>query len=494
MNLLQAMDDKRLFGPWFSGPSWSTWKTVLKAAHALPMTATEVELFRTVAERNPPQKRVRELWVRAGRRAGKDSVASAIAAHAAAFGSYGAFLRPGESATVACLAVDRSQAKVLLRYVRAFFREIPMLKRMVEAETVDGLMLSNGIEIAITTNNFRAVRGRTIVCAILDECAFYRDEGSASPDIEVYNAITPGMITLPDAMLIGISSPYRKSGLLYAKDRDHYGREGDEILVVGGPSVAFNPTLDQREVDKKIAADPAAGRAEWLGQYRDDIASYLDRDLVEGLVDHGVVVRPPVPGLRYRSGADPSGGSKDSFTLSICHNEGDTVVVDCVVEIKAPFNPTAATAQMAETLKSYGLVETTGDKYAAAWVVDAFAKVGIKYCHSERDRSSVYGEALPIFTSGRVRLLDNRRLVNQLASLERRTSSGGKDRIDHGVNGSDDVSNAVAMALVTLSSRRMIRFSPDQVARFKSNSGHPQSPFGQMGGGQHSVYVPTIWR
>ena len=392
---------------------------------------------------------MRELWCRAGRRAGKDSIASAIATHAAAFGSYGAFLRPGESATVACLATDRSQAKVLLRYARAFFRDIPMLKRMVESETADGLMLTNGVEVAISTNNFRAVRGRSIVCAVLDECAFFRDEGSASPDVETYNAIVPGMITLPDAMLIGISSPYRKSGLLYSKDRDHYGRDDDAVLVVGGPSIAFNPTLKQAEIDKLIAADPAAGRSEWLGCYRDDIASYLDRDLVEGLVDHGVTVRPPVPGVRYRSGADPSGGSKDSFTLSICHDEDDVAVVDCLVEIRSPFNPTSATAQLAETLKSYGLTETTGDRYAVAWVVDAFAKCGIAYKHSDRDRSAVYAETLPLFTSGRVRLLDNRRLVHQFASLERRTSSSGKDRIDHGAADSDDASNAVAMALVT---------------------------------------------
>jgi len=427
------------------------------------MTTADVALFRIVAERDPPRKRVRELWVRAGRRAGKDSIASAIAAHAAAFGEYRANLRPGETAAVVCLAVDRAQAKILLRYVRAFFRDIPMLKRLVDSETADGLMLNNGVEIAISTNNYRAVRGRSIVCAVLDEVAFYRDEGSASPDIETYNAIMPGMVTLPGAMLVGISSPYRKSGLLYAKDRDHYGRDSDDVLVVGGPSIAFNPTLDQREIDKSMAADPAAGRSEWLGLYRDDVASYLDRDLVEGLVDHGVTVRPPLPGVRYRSGTDPSGGSKDSFTLSVCHNEGDVAVVDCIVEIRAPFNPTSATAQMAETLKSYGLAETTGDRYAAAWVVDAFAKCGIRYLHSERDRSAVYAEALPLFTSGRVRLLDNRRLVNQLASLERRTSSGGKDRIDHGVSGSDDVANAVAMALVTVGKPALI-ISPKALA------------------------------
>lgn len=119
---------------------------------------------------------------------------------------------------------------------------------------------------------------------------------------------------------------------------------------------------------------------------------------------------------------------------------------------------------MAATLKSYGLHETTGDRYAAEWVVDAFAKCGIKYKHSERDRSAVYLDALPMFTSGRVRLLDNARLVTQFASLERKTSSSGKDRVDHGPNGHDDLCNSAALALVA-KSRQPIKISSELLAR-----------------------------
>jgi hypothetical protein len=129
-------------------------------------------------------------------------------------------------------------------------------------------------------------------------------------------------------------------------------------------------------------------------------------------------------------------------------------VLDCLVEIKAPFNPTEATAQVANTLKAYRLHSTTGDKYGAEWVVDAFARCGIRYQHSERDRSAIYLECLPQFTSGRARLLDSRRLVSQFASLERRTSPVGKDRVDHGPSGIDDLSNSAAGALVLASGTR----------------------------------------
>ena len=109
---------------------------------------------------------------------------------------------------------------------------------------------------------------------------------------------------------------------------------------------------------------------------------------------------------------------------------------------------TSATQQVAGTLKAYGLARTTGDKYAVEWVVDAFSKCGINYEHSERDRSSLYLDALPLFTSGRARLLDSRRLIAQFGGLERRTSPVGKDRVDHGPGGHDDLANSVAGALV----------------------------------------------
>jgi hypothetical protein len=65
-------------------------------------------------------------------------------------------------------------------------------------------------------------------------------------------------------------------------------------------------------------------------------------------------------------------------------------------------------------------------------VIEAFAKVGITYRHSDADRSAIYLDCLPLFTSGRARLIDSPRLISQFAGLERRTFSTGRDRVDHG--------------------------------------------------------------
>ena len=80
------------------------------------MTESEVDFFRQVAERDVPERPVRELWVIAGRRAGKDSTASLISAYAAAFFSHADRLRPGERPLVLNLATDRDQARICLNY------------------------------------------------------------------------------------------------------------------------------------------------------------------------------------------------------------------------------------------------------------------------------------------------------------------------------------------------------------------------------------------
>jgi hypothetical protein len=448
-SIAEAMTDPELFEPFFRGPSWALWRSVLKAAFALTMTKKEVELFRSVADRDPPKKRVRELWCIAGRRSGKDSIASAIATYFSGFVDYSGRLRPGEPAAILCLAVDKQQATIVARYTKALFDRVPLLKGMVERETASGLDLSTGAELSIIASNFRSVRGRSIGLAILDEIAYWRSEDSATPDTETLSAIIPGLSTL-GGMIVGISSPYRRSGVLYERWRDHYGKDGD-ILVVKGPTSAFNPTIDQRIIDEELIRDPQVAKAEWLSEWRDDLATYLPRELVESAVDRGVVVRPPIPGVEYRAFADPSGGVSDSFTLAIGHSEAELCYLDCLVEIVAPFDPGVATEAMAATLKAYGLHEVTGDHFSAQWVVSAFAKASIQYKHSELDRSTIYANALPLFTSGRARILDNRRLIGQIAQLERRAMPGGKDKIDHPRGMKDDASNSAMGVLVQVS-------------------------------------------
>jgi hypothetical protein len=454
-NIVDAMRSAKLFGPFFLGQSWNNWQTVLKGAHALPMTETETAFFRSVTLRDPPTRPVRELWINAGRRAGKDSFASFDVAYSAATFSNAGRLRKGERCLCLGLACSRDQAKIVLNYTRAYFTEIPALKAMVQRETADGFELSNGVDVVIGTNNFRSVRGRPVLRAVLDECAYYRDENSANPDEELYRALTPGMATLAgDAMLIGISTPYRKAGLLYRKFKDHFGKDGD-VLVVKAPSKVLNPTLDRAIIDDALAADPQAASAEWLAEFRSDIDTFVSRDAVEACVAPNVYERAPLSSIYYSAFCDPAGGGgTDAMTLAIAHRENDIVVLDCIREHRPRFSPEDVVKDFSDTLKSYGISTVCGDRYAGEWPRERFNVHGIKYEPAAKPKSDLYRDLLPAINSRKVDLLDHPKLVAQLCSLERRTARGGRDSIDHppGPSSHDDVANCCAGVITKLMS------------------------------------------
>jgi hypothetical protein len=455
-DIIEAIEHPAWWQRWFARGDWSAWTAFLKCLFALPLDPISFDFLQECTGRSkPPAMPAKEAVLVIGRRGGKSRALALIAAWLACFCDWREYLSPGEVGIVQIIAADRAQARTALRYLRAFICLHPILKQLVRHETQETIELTCGVTVQINTASYRTVRGFTLVAALCDELAFWRtDEGAANPDVEIISALRPAMATVPGSMLLLASSPYAKRGALWQSYKRFYGQDGS-TLVWQASTRTMNPSVAQDVIDDAAELDPASARSEFLAEFRDGITTFLPRELIEAAVDPGVLVRPPRPGLRYTSFCDPSGGAGDSFTAAIGHLEGGNVaVLDCVVEVPAPFNPTAATQQIAACLKSYGLHQTTGDKYAAQWVVDAFLKLGIRYVHSERDRSALYLEALPLFMSGRARLIEHRRLVNQFAGLERKTSGLGKDRVDHARNAHDDLSNAVAGCFALLADGR----------------------------------------
>jgi len=116
-------------------------------------------------------------------------------------------------------------------------------------------------------------------------------------------------------------------------------------------------------------------------------------------------------------------------------------------------NPEAATEAFAAVLKQYRLREAVGDRYAADWTVQAFKRHGVTLSHSEKNRSELYIETLPLMSTGGIELPPDERTIAQFAALEPRASRIGRDVVDHGPNGHDDRSNVCA-GVATLLARK----------------------------------------
>jgi hypothetical protein len=450
-NIIRAMEDPQLFGQGFErrllrGDTFACWKVFLRALFALPMTDPDREVYRVHTGRtDPPGEPFNEAFCIVGRRGGKSLIAALIGVYLATFKDYEDMLAPGEVGTLMIIAADRRQARVIFGYVIALLGSSPMLRSLVTSKLKESVELGR-IRIEIHTCSFKATRGYTLIGVIADELAFWNSDDSANPDTEVLAALRPGLATT-NGLLLGISSPYGKKGALYAAYCNNYGKSTN-VLVWKGSSREMNPTLAAATVAMAYARDAASARAEYGGEFRDDIAAFISREVVDARVIPGRFELARETGFNYVAFTDPSGGSSDSFTLAIAHSERGTAVLDCIREVVPPFSPENAVWEFAHVLKSYGISKVTGDAYAGLWPRERFQKCGIQYEVSERNRSELYLCFLPILMSGSVELLDNPRLVNQLVNLERRTARSGKDSIDHSPGAHDDVANAAAGAII----------------------------------------------
>jgi hypothetical protein len=249
-------------------------------------------------------------------------------------------------------------------------------------------------------------------------------------------------------LLLGISSPYARRGVLWEAYHQHHGKDGDPVLVWQAPTRAMNPTIPESFIAEESTKDPASAAAEYGALFRTDLEAFLSRDLVESCVVPGRHHLPPIPGVHYTAFIDPSGGVGDSMTLGIAHREGERVILDLLHERRAPLSPEATVAEFVEIARPYRVHEVIGDRYSEEFVREHFRSRGLAYTVSDRDRSALYVEMLPLLTSGRAQLLDDARLIAQLVALERRTGGSGKDAITHPRNQHDDVANAAAGALV----------------------------------------------
>jgi hypothetical protein len=473
--ILDAMDAAGLVGP-----TWEPWRSFLRAVFALAMSAADLDRFvRHTGRPIPPTAPVREAWLLVGRRGGKSRIAALVALFLAIRRDYTKLLAPGERGVIAVIAADRLQARSTLGYLKGLL-ELPAFAPYVGRVLRDHVELRTGVEIRVTTASYRTTRGYTLVGVVCEEIAFWlSDESGANPDAEILAALRPGMLTVPGSLLLGLSSPYAARGELYKAYQRYFGTDDATGLAWNADTVSMNPGVDLKVIADAFADDPVAAASEY-GQggsvaFRRDVEAFLDPEAVRAVTFAGRRELPRVEGLRYVAFVDPSGGSRDSFTLAVAHREGSRAILDLVRERRPPFSPDDVVKDFAQTLARYGVTYVHGDRYAGEWPRERFQAHGIGYEPSARVKSDIYRELLPAVNAARVELLDLPRLSAQLACLERRTSRGGRDSIDHAPGGHDDVANAAAGALVIAGEGlpSSPRDPKDDGAPQRLGSGHP---------------------
>ena len=458
VTLRQALGDSDLLAHALPGDSWASWRLLLIAAAGEELTPEERETFKilTGGREYKPGVMVDTILVVAGRRSGKSRAMAVLCVYLACLCDWSDVLSLGERGLALFLAPSERQAANVFRYAAAVIDASPALAELVTGRTQETLTLSCQTDLEVQPASWRRSRGGTAIAIVLDESAFFHSsDDSANSDAEIVVALKPSLATTGGPMLL-TSSPSTMEGIVYRMHKRHYGSQGDpRVLVVQADTRSLNPKLSQAVIDRAYEDDATAADAEFGGAFRQLSTAFLERSVVEKAVDQ-VDARLVLPGVSYLAFADPAGGTgRDSFTLAIGHKHLDQgreiAVLDVLLEYRPPFDPDEVVKLAAENLKQWGIGDVVADAYAAGWPISAFAKHGIGLSHASLSKSEIYVNVVPLFTAGRVRLLNHQRMVDQLCGLKRKVGQGGREIVDHPRNAHDDLANAVCGVLWRLS-------------------------------------------
>ena len=77
------------------------------------------------------------------------------------------------------------------------------------------------------------------------------------------------------------------------------GKMISDVLCWQAPTRPMNPTISQKLIDRDMAPDPEAARAEWLAEFRSDLEAFLPIEAIQAVTVPGRYELAPMPEVTY---------------------------------------------------------------------------------------------------------------------------------------------------------------------------------------------------
>lgn len=459
MTILDALRDRRMFGGlavFRDLTTWRAWLVALAALDGLPLAdlaavgISEAEALACYREhtgrsRWPPPPGPPELIVICGVQSGKSRILALRAAYAT--------IQAAPGTVAALMSQDhRHSLRVLLKYAREAFEELDVFKADVERATADTVELTRARALMAFPCRTESARGFKASFFGGDELAYFRATDGRPVDAEMVR-VARGRVAASGGKVMFASSPSGQTGELWRLYQQHYAVDGDPVLVWQASARAMNPLLTEAYAQRMERDDPEGAKSEVHGQFRAGVTTLFDAEALAACVPTGIRERPPEREAENFGHLDSASGSgsagADDMAAAVARRVGDGAVLVALRRWRPPFNPAATIAEAGDFFRLHGARGVSYDAYAPGFTREALAAAGLDPQRAELDTSRMFLELLSPVNARRVSLLDDPVLLRQLATLERRRGSTGRDVIAHHKGAHDDVAAAAAGALVS---------------------------------------------
>lgn len=268
----------------------------------------------------------RELILVLGRRSGKSTLSSIVTVYelyrllrrGCPQTYYG--MPAGSEIRIICVANDKEQAEIVYQVISNYtttldyftdslVHDTKTYQRFQTATDVEKFGkgdIKNGgrgtLTVTFKSSVAKGLRGRGNIIVILDEIAFFGDDGKSSAK-EIYRAITPATAQFSpkdvndrripvgptEGKVILISSPDAKSGFFYRQYQTSLsgGKASRDMLMIQAPTWEVNPTLDPDYYETEYAKDPVAFDTEHGAKFSDRVRGWIEdpKDLTDCIVE-----------------------------------------------------------------------------------------------------------------------------------------------------------------------------------------------------------------
>lgn len=395
-----------------------------------------VELFGTAEAFNPAALGcVVEV---AGARSGKTYLNALRLLHLAVSADLGR-LAPGEDAFCLFIAPLKALACQGVKYALGAVKKSSLKGALVGKATDEEFALQVGTHRVVFQAAAASVggisgRGKSLVGAFLDECAFFRDADYQINDQEIYNAVGPRIME-GGQLLLG-STPWGEAGLLFDLWKENFGKPKEALVAhatttrmrQGGPSWK----KISNEIENARHRDPENAQREFDAEFMSGSAgTFFDPTAVDYIVRPNEMVVDPTPGAEVMAAAD-FGFKHDSSALAICQKIKGKVYLSCLVEKKPEkgraLKPSEVVREFAAHMRRYGVKAVMADGHHRESLQEHLSAEGIALVacpEGATGKPLTYNRAKERIYEGSVVIPQADRLIRQLKEVIAKPLSGG---------------------------------------------------------------------
>jgi hypothetical protein len=375
-------------------------------------------------------------------------------------------LAPGERASSLVVAPDVRLARQTLRYALGAADAAPSVARLVESRTEDSFVLRrpDGARVAVeclpATRGGSALRGRSLVSAVLSEPAFFRDESGAVNAPDIFRAVAPRV--LDGGMVVMVGTPWAEGGLLHDEFVRNHGHPVTAIAAHAPTTTMRDDLRTKALVLRERLRDAENARREFDAEFLGAGSGlFFDGASIRASVDAELAEQTARgAGWTAFAGAD-LGLVRDASALVIVHRTGTgpglyQFRIAEWLELRprsgSPLDLATVLAEFGAVAKRHGVSRIVADAHLLV-VANRMLPAGVYFEQAPGGQSGkveAHARARDLFRAGVVRMpLSAIRLREQLSQITSTPTSGGglslRSPRRGGVHG--DLASAAVLAL-----------------------------------------------